>query len=118
MLSLTPPPRAAVQSVLFTCRLKDHFARFEVFTVVTMKNAAFWDVTPCGSCKNRRFGGTSVLTRRRSLKVTLFDVVHEHAHKYHATCIQTTYQTHRNSSGKKPVQASHRDDKAVLVECG
>jgi hypothetical protein len=22
-----------------------------------MKNAVFWDVTPCGSCKNRRFGG-------------------------------------------------------------
>jgi hypothetical protein len=22
------------------------------------KNAVFWDVTPCGSCKNRRFGGT------------------------------------------------------------
>jgi hypothetical protein len=20
-----------------------------------MKNAVFWDVTPCGSCKNRRF---------------------------------------------------------------
>jgi hypothetical protein len=32
--------------------------RFEVFTVVTMKNGVFWDVTPCGSCKNRRFGGT------------------------------------------------------------
>jgi hypothetical protein len=30
--------------------------RFEVFTAVTMKNAAFWDVTPCGSCKNRRLG--------------------------------------------------------------
>jgi hypothetical protein len=29
--------------------------RFEVFTVVTMKNAIFWDVTPCGSCKNRCF---------------------------------------------------------------
>jgi hypothetical protein len=28
--------------------------RFEVFTVVTMKNAVFWDVTSCGSCKNRR----------------------------------------------------------------
>jgi hypothetical protein len=26
--------------------------------VVTMENAVFWDVTPCGSCKNRRFGGT------------------------------------------------------------
>jgi hypothetical protein len=23
-----------------------------------MKNAVFWDVTPCGSCKNKRFGGT------------------------------------------------------------
>jgi hypothetical protein len=23
-----------------------------------MENAVFWDVTPCGSCKNRRFGGT------------------------------------------------------------
>jgi hypothetical protein len=22
-----------------------------------MKNGVFWDVTPCGSCKNRRFGG-------------------------------------------------------------
>jgi hypothetical protein len=23
-----------------------------------MKNVVFWDFTPCGSCKNRRFGGT------------------------------------------------------------
>jgi hypothetical protein len=23
---------------------------------VTMKNAVFWDVMPCGSCKNRPFG--------------------------------------------------------------
>jgi hypothetical protein len=23
-----------------------------------MKKGVFWDVTPCGSCKNRRFGGT------------------------------------------------------------
>jgi hypothetical protein len=34
------------------------FVRFKVFTAVTMKNAVFWDVTPCGSCKNRRLGGT------------------------------------------------------------
>jgi hypothetical protein len=32
--------------------------RFEAFTAVTMKDAVFWDVTPCGSCKKRRFGGT------------------------------------------------------------
>jgi hypothetical protein len=27
--------------------------RFEVFTAVTMKSGVFWDVTACGSCKNR-----------------------------------------------------------------
>jgi hypothetical protein len=32
--------------------------RLEVFTAVTMKNRVFWDVMLCGSCKNRRFGGT------------------------------------------------------------
>jgi hypothetical protein len=33
----------------------------DVYTLakaVTMKNGVFWDVTPCGSCKNRRLGGT------------------------------------------------------------
>jgi hypothetical protein len=38
---------------------KNHgYVRFEVFTAVTMKNGVFWVVTPCGSCKDRRFGGT------------------------------------------------------------
>jgi hypothetical protein len=31
--------------------------RFEVFMVVTMRNAIFWDVAPCGSYENQRFGG-------------------------------------------------------------
>jgi hypothetical protein len=31
--------------------------RFEVSTVVTMKNGAFLDVTPCGSCM-KLLGGT------------------------------------------------------------
>jgi hypothetical protein len=34
------------------------YVRFEVFTVVTMKNAVVWDVAPGRSCENRRFGGT------------------------------------------------------------
>jgi hypothetical protein len=38
--------------------------RVEVFTAVTMKNAVFWDITPCGSCKNSRFGGTYRLVIR------------------------------------------------------
>jgi hypothetical protein len=32
-----------------------------VFTAGTMKYVVFWDVTPCCSCKNRRFGGTQRL---------------------------------------------------------
>jgi hypothetical protein len=36
---------------------KSKFVRLEVFTAVTTKNGVIWDVTPYGSCKNRRFGG-------------------------------------------------------------
>jgi hypothetical protein len=39
-------------------RTRIAFVRFEVFTAVAMKNGVFWDVMPCGSCKNRRFEGT------------------------------------------------------------
>jgi hypothetical protein len=28
---------------------------------MTVKNAVLWDVTPCGACKNRCFGGTYCL---------------------------------------------------------
>jgi hypothetical protein len=38
--------------------VKEIHVRLEVFTAVAMKNAAFWDITPCGSFKNRRFGRT------------------------------------------------------------
>jgi hypothetical protein len=42
--------RALVRTIM-------NYVRFEDFTVVTMKNAVFWDVAPCSSCVNRRFGG-------------------------------------------------------------
>jgi hypothetical protein len=32
--------------------------RSEVFTAVAMKNAVLWDLAPCRSYVNRRFGGT------------------------------------------------------------
>jgi hypothetical protein len=35
--------------------------------VVTMKNGVFWDVTPCGSYKNRRIGGVFLRSERRLL---------------------------------------------------
>jgi hypothetical protein len=44
-------------NLCFAAKEKYH-VRFEVFTAVTMKIGVFWDVMPCGSCKNRRFGGT------------------------------------------------------------
>jgi hypothetical protein len=43
---------------LFTSSNYIYSVRFEVFTAVTMNNGVFWDATPCGSCQNRRFGGT------------------------------------------------------------
>jgi hypothetical protein len=46
------------QTRLLTTSNLQFFVRFEVFATVTMKNGVFWDVTPCGSCKNRRFGVT------------------------------------------------------------
>jgi hypothetical protein len=49
----------AVLFVSAICSHSFHYVvRFEVFTAVTMKNGVSWDVTPCGSCNNRRFGGT------------------------------------------------------------
>jgi hypothetical protein len=42
-------------------KARKHSGRFEVFTTVITKIIVFWDVTPCGSCKNRRFGRTYFL---------------------------------------------------------
>jgi hypothetical protein len=50
--------KACVKLDVLTVLTEYHIVRFEVFTAVTMKNGVVWDVTPCGSCKNRRFGGT------------------------------------------------------------
>jgi hypothetical protein len=47
-----------VRNCYIECTVCHQFVRFEVFMAVTMKNVIFWDVTPCGSCKNRRLGGT------------------------------------------------------------
>jgi hypothetical protein len=42
--------------------------RFEVFTAVRVKNDFSWDVMPCGSCKNRSFGGMSHLSHQDEKK--------------------------------------------------
>jgi hypothetical protein len=45
-----------ILSILFSNTLS--LLRFQFITAVTMKNVVFWDVPPCGSCKNRLLGGT------------------------------------------------------------
>jgi hypothetical protein len=47
--------QAAVSSRLFSLKMK------KIYSPKIMENGVFWDVTLCGSCKNRRFGGTQRL---------------------------------------------------------
>jgi hypothetical protein len=44
-------------SLMIVSRELSRYIRFELFVAVTMKNSAFCDVKPCGSCTNRRFKG-------------------------------------------------------------
>jgi hypothetical protein len=48
-------------SILLKEQRRPQYVRFEAFTAVTMKNAVFWYVTPCGFLKNRRLGGMYLL---------------------------------------------------------
>jgi hypothetical protein len=60
-------PRSGVSYIDLNSNWKfDLFVRFEVFTAVTKGNAFFWDVTPCGSCRNRRFGETAPPSSQRA----------------------------------------------------
>jgi hypothetical protein len=58
---MCPAGAYRVELILLTTTLRNYVnihVRFEVFTAMIMKNGVFWDVTPCGSCKNRPFGET------------------------------------------------------------
>jgi hypothetical protein len=66
--------------------------RSDVFTAVTMKNAVFWDVMPCGTCKNRGFGGTYLLNHQgdKYRQVKMMEAIH-----FSETLVLTT-ATRRN----------------------
>jgi hypothetical protein len=40
------------ENVIFNHKHCRDCVKFDVFTAVTMKNAVFWNVTSCGSCRN------------------------------------------------------------------
>jgi hypothetical protein len=64
------------------------YVMFEIFTAVTINNAIFWAVTPCGSCNNRCLEGTyrcllrNVGLTRATLRHILEDgFLHSHRRK-------------------------------------
>jgi hypothetical protein len=52
-------------------------SRFEVFTAVTVKNAIFWYVTPCGSYKNPCSSEMSVLIRATWCSIAEYGFLHK-----------------------------------------
>jgi hypothetical protein len=57
-------------------RISAFLVRFDVSTVVTTKNCVFWDVTPCGPCKNWRLGGTLAVNNNRRTHIPGDDIRH------------------------------------------
>jgi hypothetical protein len=91
--------------------------RFEVFKAVTMKNAVFWDVAPCRSCVNRRFGGTYRLhlqgriIRERETSVSRW-LQSPYPRRRHSTClVQVPIWLYGNSRNLNHLTTS------LLLEC-
>jgi hypothetical protein len=63
------------EAAIYRSKTLKKCVRFEVFTVVAMKKAVFWLVTPCGSCKNRLVFLCSVVQLLVTLKVVPSSVI-------------------------------------------
>jgi hypothetical protein len=53
----------------FACAITHGFLNIKI--LYKLKNVVFWNVTPCGSCKNRHFRGTIRVTRIGELGTTV-----------------------------------------------
>jgi hypothetical protein len=58
MLCRVAPVRTDVSEKICPFHYQDEKNHRVRNNVKSMKNGVFWDVAPCGSCKNRRLGGT------------------------------------------------------------
>jgi hypothetical protein len=108
-----------------------------------MKNGVFWDVTPCGSCKNRRFEGTYRLHYQGEKRVFLrsvlqflvtayivprwpnvFTLMIEEIHSSETSVIKRAIRrdfpedfivhSHRRERPKAPRQANHKQISTLL----
>jgi hypothetical protein len=55
--------------------IEENHVRFEVFTAMTMKNAVFCDVTPCGPCKNRLLVTANIVPNSQILVTLIMDAL-------------------------------------------
>jgi hypothetical protein len=62
---------------------------------MAIKNAVFWEFTPCGSCKNRGFGGTQRLLQQGVLNAPILVTLMKEAPSSSKTSVLTR-ATQRN----------------------
>jgi hypothetical protein len=70
--------------------------------VVTMKNAFFWVVTPCGSCKNRPFGGACRLHQQGWRCLTLFQFTDSFRPDFEGNTFLRNVSSHKNHAALLP----------------
>jgi hypothetical protein len=96
-LLLAPPSHNSSVSVYRGCRLahllaspvKKHRSQ-HVTDYSTVKNVVFWDITWCGPCKNRRFGGMHRLHHQGD-KLRVRNSVSSNQQPNHAALLVTSY---------------------------
>jgi hypothetical protein len=77
---------------------KVRIVRFEVFTAVAMKNAFFWDVTPCGCCKNWRVGGTHCIYHQGGKNPRARNDVGSNTQLSDTKCFELNKQTNKQTN--------------------
>jgi hypothetical protein len=83
--------------------LSSYLVGLELFEVVTMKNADLLDVTPCGSCKNRSFGGIYRLHHQGDKNWSARKNISSSKHPKHAVknVLKMTQLPRRRNSSKR-----------------